>query len=121
MRTKEHRPGVKEVNIVTRHLGLSRPIDAETLNQAMVEIDRLIGLDSITFDDESDKLHFSYDASRLCIDCVEDVLTTYGIQPKQDWWTRFKEGHYRFVDQNVRENARREPWSCHRTPPHARK
>lgn len=121
MRTTEYRPGVTEANLVTRHLKLSKPLDRENLNYAMAEIDRLTGLDSITFDDKSGKLHFSYDASRLCIDCVEDVLTTRGIQPKQDWWTRFKEGHYRFVDQNVRENARREPWSCHRTPTHTRK
>jgi hypothetical protein len=33
------------------------------------------------------------------------------------WWTRFRESWYRFTDENVRDNARREPWSCHRPPP----
>lgn len=121
MKHKEHRPGVSEANLVTRHLGLPRPVDTAKLDEAIAEIDQLIGLDEITFDDKSGKLNFAYDASRLCIDCVEEILTKHNIQPKQDWWTHFKEGHYRFVDQNIKDNARREPWSCHRSPRHTGK
>ena len=121
MKNKEHRLGVSEVNLVTRHLGLLRPTEAEEVNSAIAEIDQLYGLDEVTFDEKSVRLDFSYDASRLCIDCVEEILTKHGIQPKHDWWTHFKEDYYRFVDQNVKENARHEPWSCHRTPTHTRK
>jgi len=52
---------------------------------------------------------------------VEEILTKHGIQPRHDWWTHFKEEYYRFVDQNVKDNAQHEPWSCHRTPNHTRK
>jgi len=78
-------------------------------------------LDDIAFVETSDRLDFSYDASRLCLQCVEDILIKFGIPIKQDWWTRFKEEYYLFVDQNVKDNAQHEPWSCHRVPPHNRK
>ena len=121
MKHKEHRLGVSEVNLVNRHLRLLTPIDSTKLNEAIAEIDQLYGLDEVTVDEKSNKLDFSYDASRLCIDCVEEILTKHGIRPKDDWWTHFKEEYYRFVDQNVKENVRHEPWSCHRTPTHTRK
>jgi hypothetical protein len=38
-----------------------------------------------------------------------------------DWWTNFKEGYYQFVDENIRENAKHKPWSCHSSPPGSRK
>ena len=121
MKHKEHRLGVSETNLVTRHIALVTPVETTRLNAAIAEIDQLYGLDEVTFDEKSAKLDFSYDASRLCIDCVEEILTNHEIQPKHDWWTHFKEGLYRFEDQIVKDNARREPWSCHRTPPHIRK
>lgn len=108
MKHKEHRLGVSETNLVTRHIALVTPVETTRLNAAIAEIDQLYGLDEVTFDEKSAKLDFSYDASRLCIDCVEEILTNHEIQPKHDWWTHFKEGLYRFVDQNVKDNARRE-------------
>ena len=121
MKHKEHRLGVSEVNLVNHQLKLVAPIDSRNLNAAIAEIDQLYGLDEVAFDERSARLDFSYDASRLCIDCVEEILTKHGIQPRHDWWTHFKEEYYRFVDQNVKDNAQHEPWSCHRTPRHNRK
>lgn len=121
MSNKEHRLGVSEVNLVNRHLGLLKPVNAENLSAAIAEIDQLYGLDEIVFEQKHAELTFSYDASRLCIQCVEDILANHAVQPKQDWWTQLKIDHYRFVDQNVKENAKHEPWSCHRTPSHTGK
>ncbi|WP_341938017.1 cation transporter [Marinimicrobium sp. C2-29] len=121
MKHKEHRLGVSEVNLVKRQLGLRKPIISENLNAAIAEIDKLYGLDNVVFHEGSCKINFSYDASRLCLQCVEDILVKYDIPIKRDWWTRFKEGYYLFVDQNVKDNAQHEPWSCHRVPPHTRR
>ena len=55
----------------------------------------------------------AYDASRLCIDHIETILARHAIEISNSWWNRFKEGHYRFVDQNIKDNASKEPWSCH--------
>ncbi|RCV89664.1 cation transporter [Billgrantia montanilacus] len=116
MTDSEHRLGVSGVNLVMRHLKLN-PVEKPSMDAAIAEIDQLYGLDSVFFDAKRRKLQLAYDATRLCLDCVEEILDKYDIEVSGDWWTRFKEEHYRFVDQNVKDNARQEPWSCHRTPP----
>ena len=117
MSDSEHRLGVSEVNLVTRHLKLETVKDEQALEAAIADIDQLYGLDSVSFNADRRKLHLAYDATRLCLDCVEEILEKYALAVSHDWWTRFKEEHYRFVDQNVKDNARQEPWSCHQTPP----
>ncbi|WP_324733809.1 hypothetical protein [Pseudomonas paeninsulae] len=62
-------------------------------------------------------LNLAYNAARVSIDCVEEVLSKFEIEVGHGWWTHFKEGHYRFVDQNIKDNAAHQPWSCHQTPP----
>ena len=116
MSNKEHRLGVSEINLVTRHLKLE-PNDEVSIRAAVADIDQLYGLDSVTFDEKKWRLDLAYDASRVCLDCVEDILKKHAVEISHDWWTRFKEEHYRFVDQNVKDNANHEPWSCHQSPP----
>ncbi|MEL7968163.1 cation transporter [Vreelandella neptunia] len=118
MSNKEHRLGVSEINLVNRHLKLDAS-DLEAAHAAVADIDKLFGLDNVSFDDKKRKLHLAYDATRLCLDCVEEILEKHAIELSHDWWTRFKEEHYRFIDQNVKDNAKHEPWSCHQTPPGA--
>ncbi|MCD6007837.1 cation transporter [Halomonas sp. IOP_31] len=108
----EHRLGVNEVNLVIRKLKL-KPGDQQDLQSAIAEIDQLFGLDKVSSDDSKRMLHLAYDASRLCIEGIEQILTRHGIEISQGWWNRFKEEHYRFVDQNIKDNAAKEPWSCH--------
>ncbi len=112
MKNKEHRLGVSEVTLVVRHLKLE-PADINAVEEAVAEIDKIYGLDSVSFDDKSYVLNVAYDASRICIDCVEKVLEKYQLAVSHDWWTHFKEGYYRFVDENIKDNANSEPWSCH--------
>lgn len=116
MRKQDHRLGVSEINLVTRHLKLE-PSDERAIRAAVADIDELYGLDSVSFDERKWRLDLAYDASRICLDCVEDILKKHAIEISHDWWTSFKEEHYRFTDQNVKDNARHEPWSCHQTPP----
>ncbi|QTP54322.1 cation transporter [Billgrantia sulfidoxydans] len=116
MSNKEHRLGVSEINLVTRHLKLE-PNDEVSIRAAVADIDQLYGLDGVSFDEKKWRLDLAYDASRVCLDCVEDILKKHAVEISHDWWTRFKEEHYRFVDQNVKDNANHEPWSCHQSPP----
>ncbi len=116
MKTIDHRLGVSEINLVTRHLKLE-PSDEKAIRAAVTDIDELYGLDSVAFDPQKKRLDLAYDATRLCLDCVEEILEKHSVKISQGWWNRFKEEHYRFVDQNVKDNARQEPWSCHQTPP----
>ncbi|AJY52769.1 MULTISPECIES: hypothetical protein [Halomonadaceae] len=109
---QEHRLGVSEANLVTRKLKLE-PCSQRELEIALQEIDQLYGLDSVAFDENKRMLRLAYDASRICIECVEEVLTRHSIDISHGWWNRFKEDHYRFVDQNIKDNAAKDPWSCH--------
>jgi hypothetical protein len=111
-----NRLGVSSANLGTRHLKLE-PAEREKLDAVIAEIDTLYGLASAFFDDSKGRLDMAYDATRICLDCIEEVLTKYAIKVSHDWWTHFKEGHYRFVDQNLKDNASRELWSCHKSPP----
>ncbi len=112
MKNKEHRLGVSEVTLVVRHLKLE-PADINAVAAAVAEIDKIYGLDSVSFDEKVYVLNVAYDATRIIIDCVEEVLEKYQLVVSHDWWTHFKEGYYRFVDQNIQDNAKTEPWSCH--------
>lgn len=117
---KEHRLGVSEATLVVRHLKL-QPCERAALEAALEEIDQIYGLDCVSYDERSRVLNAAYDASRICIDCIEEVLTKHGIEVGHDWWTHLKKGYYRSVDQNVKGNASRDAWSCHQLPPGAGK
>ncbi|SIS65732.1 hypothetical protein [Neptunomonas antarctica] len=120
MSNQDHRLGVSEVNLVIRHLKIESS-DAKKIEAAISEIDSLYGLDGISFDEKSHVLNLAYDASRLCLEGIEDVLAKHYMQVSHDWWTRIKEEYYKFVDQNVKDNASHEPWSCHSAPPKTNK
>lgn len=110
---REHRLGVSELNLVERHLKLE-PVTDEQICSVIEEIDQLYGIDEVKYEPENMMLHLTYDASRLCIDSLEIMLQKQGVEVSHDWWTRFKEGYYRFVDQNVQDNKKHTPWSCHK-------
>ena len=118
MSSKEHRLGVSAVNLVVRHLKLETAAQG-VMAAALGEIDQIYGFDGVSFDEKSCVLNLAYDGSRVSIDGVEEMLSKHGISVSHGWWTHFKEGYYRFVDENVKDNARHEPLSCHKVPPGA--
>ena len=73
MSEKEHRLGVSEATLVVRHLKLV-DMSEEVMTKVVKEIDEIYGLDSVSYDKASHTLHIAYDASRICIDCIEKVL-----------------------------------------------
>ncbi|MBZ5877811.1 MULTISPECIES: hypothetical protein [Chromohalobacter] len=108
----DHRPGVSQASLVTRSLKLT-PGASGHIAAAVTEIDALRGLDRVSYDPEHRKLHLAYDAKRLCIDDIEVVLARHGVDIGAGRWNRIKEDYYRFIDQNVKDNAKQKPWSCH--------
>lgn len=112
MNQTAHRLGVSETNLVKRNLKL-KPCNQHHIDDAVQEIDQLFGLDNVSFNEASWKLSVAYDASRICLDRIEEALTNNDVEVDGGWWTRLKESHYKFVDQNVKDNSNREPWSCH--------
>ena len=114
MTEHNHRLGVSEVNLVKRHLRLSLENEQE-IKAAIDELDNLYGMDSLSFDAAGGVLT-AYDATRFSIEDVESILGKHNVQLVDSWWTQMKEDYYKFIDNNVRENAKHEPWSCHSDP-----
>ncbi|MFC1236693.1 cation transporter [Vibrio sp. F74] len=114
MNNQKHRVSVNEINLVVRNLRLSQ-VNAETRRVMLDEIDHLFGLDEVSYNDHEEKICLAYDASRLCLDGIEDIIRKYGAEIHDDWWTHTKESYYKFADQNVKENAKHTPWSCHQS------
>jgi len=104
----DHRCGVKEENLVVRHLKLEGV--TEQNKQGIIEdIDQITGIDSVSFDDESCMLNVAYDATHCNLDGIKECLEAHGAEVSAGWWTRFKEGYYKYVDQNVKDNDENEP------------
>ncbi len=120
MGKKKHRLGVSETDLVKRHLKIDISEDAD-IDSAITEIDQLYGLDEVSYDEKKHVLHIAYDGKRVCLDCIDEALNKNGADISHDWWTHIKEEYYRFIDQNIKDNAQHEPWSCHKTPPHVRR
>lgn len=111
-----HRVGVSEAFLVKRQLSLDHVPQSEQLSEAMQGINALAGMDDVRYDAARLRLRLAYDASKLNIDDIRQLLTAQGIVLKNTAWSRFRTGYYRFVDQNIRDNARHEPVCCHRPP-----
>tara|TARA_R110001583_G_scaffold116670_1_gene267457 strand:+ start:45 stop:410 length:366 start_codon:yes stop_codon:yes gene_type:complete len=116
----DHRVGVKEANLVTRNLRLSN-VNEKNRDVLMKEIDQLFGIDEAVFNTKEESIYLAYDASNLNLDGIEEVIRKHGADIHNDWWTHTKEDYYKFIDQNVKDNSNHTPWSCHKTPPGARK
>jgi hypothetical protein len=112
----DHRVGVSEANLVLRHLKLTNVDDAK-INAIIRDIDATFGVDAVSFEDKKQTLHIGYDATHCDLDGIENIVKMNGGDISHDWWTNFKEGYYQFVDENIRDNAKHKPWSCHSLPP----
>lgn len=67
--------------------------------------------------DRKNRLRVSYDASRLGMREIESLLGNSGITLDNGYWSSLKQGWYRFLDDNARENARTGSGACCNRPP----
>ncbi|WP_445946512.1 cation transporter [Shewanella sp.] len=111
----DHRVGVKEANLVVRNLRLSKVTDANR-NALMEDVDHLFGIDEASFNATDSTIYLAYDATNINLDGIEDIIKKHGAAIHDDWWTHTKEEYYKFVDQNIKDNAEHVPWSCHKPP-----
>tara|TARA_R110001583_G_scaffold38372_1_gene124037 strand:+ start:11758 stop:12129 length:372 start_codon:yes stop_codon:yes gene_type:complete len=116
----DHRAGVTEVNLVHRKIKL---IGLTALNRMEIinEIDAAFGIDFVTIDFKDALLHIAYDATHINLDAIEDIILKHGADVSDGWWAHLKEGYYKFVDENIMENAKHKPLSCHQAPPRSKK
>ncbi|EPZ8235384.1 hypothetical protein [Vibrio diazotrophicus] len=116
----DHRVGVREQNLVVRNLRLSN-VTQINCDALIEEIDRVFGIDEVSYNIKDGEIHLAYDAVNINLDGIEELIKKHGADVHDDWWTKTKDSYYKFVDQNVRDNAKHEPWSCHSIPPKTHK
>ena len=112
MNQTSHRLGVSEATLVKRKLKLAC-CDPARIDAAVEEIDQIFGMDDARFEPRSAMLYLAYDATRTCLDCVEEILLKHNVSVSDSLWMRIKQNFYHFTDDNVKDNASHEPWSCH--------
>lgn len=112
-----HRFGVKEENLVVRHLKLEGITQANK-DEILDRIDHVIGIDSVSFDEESATLILAYDATHCDLALFQQLIQEQGADLSHTMWTRVKEGYYKYVDQNVKDNAEHDPY-CNNALPKA--
>ena len=110
-----YRPGVNEIFLLSRHLRL------EGLNSGKSElivstIDNMPGINEVSIDEDRGILNLSYDASRVDIDQIEEIIKQTGNSISHDWWTQLKKSWYRFTDSNSQSNASQQPGCCSKPP-----
>jgi hypothetical protein len=101
--------------VLNRHLKLSN-IDDAKISAIIKDIDAVFGVDAVSFEHQTQTLHIGYDATHCELDGLENIVKINGAEISHDWWTKFREGYYQFVDENIRESAKHKPWSCHASP-----
>ena len=116
----EHRVGVTEVNLVIRKLQLKGLTE---FNRAKIlsEIDEAFGIDSVTLDLKEGLLLMAYDVTHITLDAIKLIIRKHGADSTDSWRGRLKEGYYKFVDQNMRDNKTHKPISCHQAPARSKK
>ena len=107
-----HKPGLDKNSLVKRHLKLEGEGDVPW-SDLEEEIDKIIGIDEVHLVPEDHAITVVYDASCKSLSDVEKILDAHFIHFSEDWWTNVKKSWYGFTDQNIKDNAKHEPWSCH--------
>lgn len=88
----------------------------EQLHQAIQRLRAMAPVIDVELDRQN-RLHVVYDASRLGMREIESLLGNSGITPGNGFWMSLKQGWYRFLDDNARENARTGSGACCNRPP----
>lgn len=88
----------------------------EQLHQAIQRLREMAPVIDVELDRQN-RLHVVYDASRLGMREIESLLGNSGITTGNGFWSNLKQGWYRFLDDNARDNARSGGGACCNRPP----
>jgi len=116
MTNLEHSVGVNEVNLVERRLKLAQGEQADIM-LFLAEINEILGVDKVHYDEYSQQLFIAYDATHCSLVTIEKIMENYDIDWANTWWNRVKQSYYKFVDQNLKDNANHQATCCHQVPP----
>ena len=102
--------------VVKRRIRLAgKPSDeqARRLEQELKQVD---GVMSLSVEKERGRLELVYDVTGADLDDLLARSKDYGFQPRRSLPTNTRLGWYRFLDQNIRDNAGHKPHCCSEPP-----
>lgn len=83
---------------------------------ALRELAQLDGVLQVTVEDGAE-LSIRYDAGRIGYGEIESALDKAGLRRRRTWGWRLRGIWYRYVDDNIRANARARGGACCSRPP----
>ena len=112
----QHRAGVNE-GFLTKHKLKLTDLDKINAKAIQTELDALVAIDSVCIDLDKSTIKIAYDASHHDIDEIIGIIAKHGAGVSADRWNKWKLGWDRQVDQNIKDNAKHEPYCCKKLPP----
>ena len=85
----DHRVGVREANLVVRNLRLSNVYEANC-EPLIEEIDKLFGIDEVSYNIKEGAIHLAYDATHIDLDGIEAIIRKHGADLHNDWYHPIK-------------------------------
>lgn len=116
MTDKHYRDGINAGFLVVRRIKML-DVDEADLATALATIDALFGVQSVGYNEKRKVIKIAYDGRRVDIDQVIHTVDQHGLHRVTSWWQARKINQYRFVDQNVKDNAKHVPICCSKPPP----
>ena len=93
---------------------LAQSADTSRLDQALSQTP---GIHRVQIDPDRQRLEVWYDVRRVSYQQIQTTLVEAGYPPRDSWWSRRKQGWYRFTEANDRANAKAPPTACCNKPP----
>lgn len=112
---KTHRQGINP-GFLTRHRLSLNGLNKANAAAIYAELDGLLQVDEVHVDLRRSSISVTYDASHHNIDEIIDVVVQHGASVKDSWWSRTRLGWQRQTDENIRANAKHEPFCCNKVP-----
>lgn len=113
--TKAHKSSSKEGFLLRRHLNVEG-LSEEHWGQVLHDLNHNPCVD-FAERKSMDRLAVTFDGTHWSTDELISFLAGYGGRIPDGWWQRRKLAWYRFTDDNVRANAKHEPFCCSKIPP----
>ena len=115
MRNKGHKPGIHEKYLMKRQVKLDRA-SPDALKEIVLALENRPAVAAVSLNEKKLRIDIAYDASVESLDHILAVMEEHGGDIAHDWWSNLKAGWYRSTDENIKDNATHEPWSCHQAP-----
>ena len=116
MTNTAYRDGVNAGYLVVRRIKMLEVDEAE-LATALATMDALFGVQSVSYNEKRKVIKVAYDGSRTDIDQLLQIIDHCNVPRVSSWWQTRKLNQYRFVDQNVKDNAKHVHVCCSKPPP----